>query len=126
MPASRRDIKLTAGPKLAALLDAVSPARASWNGHHASAWKRDVLAINGFDERLRYGGEDREFGERLENAGITGKRIRHRTVAVHLEHGRGYVTAEGVAFNDTVRAVTRSTRRHWTEFGIEKAAASAA
>jgi glycosyltransferase involved in cell wall biosynthesis len=126
MPASRRNIKLTAGPRLGALLDLISPARASWNGHSASGWKRDIVAINGFDERMRYGGQDREFGERLENAGVRGKRIRHRAIVLHLDHPRGYATAESIAFNRTLRAETRRTRRTWTEFGIEKAAAAPA
>ncbi|KAF1690299.1 glycosyltransferase family 2 protein [Pseudoxanthomonas koreensis] len=120
MPLSRRDIKLSAGPVAGRLLDAISPARPSWNGHNASAWKRDVLAVNGFDERMCYGGEDREFGERLENAGIRGKRIRHRAVTVHLEHARGYVTAEGVEFNRSLRSATRRTRSTWTGHGIVK------
>ncbi|MBJ6985030.1 glycosyltransferase family 2 protein [Luteimonas sp. MC1750] len=119
MPRSHRDRKLTAGPGMARLLDLVSPARASWNGHNASAWRRDVLAVNGFDQRMRYGGEDREFGERLANAGIRGKRIRHRAIVVHLDHPRGYVTAEGVAFNRALREETRRTRRTWTGCGID-------
>lgn len=125
MPASRRDLKLSAGPRLAGLLDLVSPARASWNGHGASGWKHELLSVNGFDERMRYGGEDREFGERLENAGIRGRRIRHRTVVLHLDHPRGYVTPEGIAFNRQLRDETRRSRRTWTEYGIEKGPAPA-
>ena len=120
MPKSRRNLKLTAGPWMACVLDTLSPARASWNGHNASGWKRDIVAINGFDERMRYGGEDREFGERLENSGIHGKRIRHRAIVVHLEHTRSYATQEGIQFNRQLRAETRDTRRTWTEYGIAK------
>lgn len=123
MAKSRRDLKLSAGERMGRWLDLISPANASWNGHNASAWKRDILAVNGFDERMRYGGEDREFGERLGNAGIRGKRIRHRAVVVHLEHPRGYVTDEGITFNRTLRAQTRKSGCTWTEFGIEKAPA---
>ena len=118
MPRTHRDRKLTAGPVTASLLDAVSPARASWNGHNASGWAHDVLAVNGFDQRMRYGGEDREFGERLVNAGIRGKRIRHRAIVVHLDHPRGYATEDSIAFNRALRAETHSSRRAWTEFGI--------
>lgn len=118
MPRSHRDRKLTAGPVAARLLDLVSTARASWNGHNASGWKHDVLAVNGFDQRMRYGGQDREFGERLANAGIRGKRIRHRAVVVHLDHPRGYATAESIAFNRALRAETRRSGRAWTEHGI--------
>jgi len=120
MPASRRDIKLAAGPLTGWLLDHISPARASWNGHSSSGWKRDVLAVNGFDERMRYGGQDREFGERLENAGISGKRIRHRAIVLHLDHPRSYATAESIAFNRQLRAQNRRMHCTWTAFGIEK------
>ncbi|MDQ3206643.1 MAG: glycosyltransferase family 2 protein [Pseudomonadota bacterium] len=126
MPASHRDLKLTAGPASSRVLDLISPARASWNGHNASGWKSDMLAVNGFDERMRYGGQDREFGERLENAGIRGKRIRYRAVVVHLDHKRSYATAESIAFNRALRAETRSSGRHWTAFGIEKSQARGA
>lgn len=122
MPASHRDLKLAAGPVASRLLDLISPARASWNGHNASGWKADIVAINGFDERMGYGGEDREFGERLEHAGIVGKRIRYRAVVVHLDHARGYATAESVAFNRALRDETRRRRRTWTEFGRDKTA----
>lgn len=120
MPASRRDLKLSAGPRLGWLLDLLSPARASWNGHGASGWKQDLLAVNGFDERMCYGGEDREFGERLAHAGVRGKRIRHRTVALHLDHPRHYATAEGIAFNRRLRARIRRERLSWTEHGIAR------
>ena len=123
MPASLRDLKLRAGPFGGGLLDAISTARASWNGHSASAWKRDVLAVNGFDERMAYGGEDREFGERLVHAGVRGKRIRFRAVTLHLDHPRGYVSAEGIEFNRRLRAETRRERRAWTGYGIVKAPA---
>jgi glycosyltransferase involved in cell wall biosynthesis len=126
MPRSHRDVKLTAGPAMRRVLDAVSPARASWNGHNASGWKRDVLAINGFDERMRYGGQDREFGERLENAGIRGKRIRYRAIVVHLDHKRGYATEESIAFNRALRAETRASGRSWTEHGIARGPAPGA
>ncbi|MGY0651986.1 hypothetical protein ACW7GZ_08990 [Luteimonas sp. A537] len=52
-----------------------------------------------FDQRTRYGGQDREFGERLETARIRGKRIRHRAIVGHLDHPRGYATEESLAFN---------------------------
>ncbi len=123
MPATPRDLKLRAGPVGGWLLDTITTARPSWNGHSASAWKRDVLAVNGFDERMAYGGEDREFGERLENAGVRGKRIRHRAVTLHLDHPRGYAGTEGIEFNRRLRAETRRDRRAWTDYGIVKAPA---
>ena len=78
------------------------------------------MAANGFDERMGYGGEDRELGERLEHAGITGKRIRHRAIIVHLDHPRGYVRQDIIAKNEAIRAQTRAQRLVRTPHGIQE------
>jgi glycosyltransferase involved in cell wall biosynthesis len=114
----RQRLKLRPPGVFAQALDLLSPARASWNGHNASGWKSDLIAVNGFDERMRYGGEDRELGERLENAGIRGKRIRFRTALVHLDHDRPYIKASSIADNQAIRDTTRQRRSTWTEFGL--------
>ena len=44
-------------------MNALTPTKPTWNGHNASCWKSDALEVNGFDQRMVYGGEDREFGE---------------------------------------------------------------
>lgn len=120
-----RDVKLVARGAAAALLDAVVPTRASWNGHNASAWKRDVVAANGFDERMGYGGEDRELGERLANAGIRGKRIRHRAICLHLDHPRAYRCEAAIRGNLEIRERTRLQRSVRTPHGIDAAPARA-
>ncbi|WP_446830535.1 glycosyltransferase family 2 protein [Candidatus Foliamicus sp.] len=118
MPPTYKLVKLSAGTRFGAALDFISPATAGWNGHNASGWKKHLLAANGFDERMGYGGEDRELGERLENAGIRGKRIRHRIPCLHLDHPRGYVDSDIRAANQAIRAETRRTRRTRTGHGI--------
>ena len=123
----RQRLKLAARGAGAALLNVLTPARASWNGHNASGWKADLVAANGFDERMQYGGEDRELGERLENAGIRGLRVRYSAIVVHLDHDRGYVKPEMIENNRRIRAATRAARATRTAFGLvrEDAAASA-
>ena len=113
-------LKLGAGPARAKLLDAITTAKPTFNNCNSSAWKADLLAINGYDERMKYGGPDRELGERLENSGIRGKQIRHRAVCVHLDHARGYKTTESVQANLAIRAETRSRKVVWTPHGINK------
>jgi glycosyltransferase involved in cell wall biosynthesis len=110
--------KLSARGWRARALNALTPARASWNGHNASGWRRDIESVNGFDERMHYGGEDRELGERLENAGIRGKRVRYQAIVVHLDHDRGYVKPEMIEANRRIRAETRRARATWTEHGL--------
>src|SRR5690625_869442 len=38
-------------------MNSITPTNASWNGHNASTWKKYVIKINGFDERMKYGGQ---------------------------------------------------------------------
>ena len=102
------------------LLNSITPTTASWNGHNASGWKKDFFAVNGFDERMQDGGEDREFGERLLNLGIQTKQIRYSTVCVHLDHARGYVKPEMIEKNLQIRKETKDLKSTWTDFGIVK------
>ncbi|MCY4645439.1 MAG: glycosyltransferase [Gammaproteobacteria bacterium] len=116
----RRLVKLGIAPRAAPAADLLTTTRATWNGHNASGWRRDILAANGFDERMQYGGEDRELGERLENAGIRGLQVRHRAVCVHLGHPRPYATAESIARNRRIRRTTRAQGILRTPFGIDQ------
>lgn len=104
----------------ARLMNAVTPARASWNGCNSSGWRADMLAINGFNELMQYGGEDREFGERLVNMGIRPRQMRYSLIVVHLDHGRPYKNAEAIARNQEIRRATRLNRTVRTPEGIEK------
>lgn len=98
----------------------ITPTNASWNGHNSSGWKNDIIKVNGFDERMKYGGEDRELGERLFNLGIKSKQIRYSAICIHLEHDRGYVTEEDWANNNKIRKDTNTNKRIWTDYGVDK------
>jgi glycosyltransferase involved in cell wall biosynthesis len=119
-PISRRLARLALRPARARLLDGLTPTRPTWNGHNASAWRSDIIAANGFDERMGYGGLDRELGERLENAGIRGKQIRHRAIVVHLDHGRGYRDQAILRRNHEIRRETRATKRTRAVVGLDR------
>lgn len=100
------------------LLDRLTPAKKTFNGNNSSCFKKDALAINGFDERILYGGGDREFGYRLEHLGIRPKVIRYSTICLHLDHPRGYKSKEVRAKNLAMIDETRSTKRINTSHGI--------
>ena len=119
-PRSRRLARLRRGACAARWLDRITPTRASFNGHNSSVWRTDAVAVNGFDERMRYGGLDREFGERLENAGVRGAQIRHRALVVHLDHARGYRDAEALRRNRAIRDETAATRRTRAPVGLDR------
>lgn len=104
----------------AAAADRLTTTRATWNGGNASGWREDVVAANGFDERMGYGGEDRELGERLENAGVGGVQVRYRAVCVHLDHERGYKDLDRIRRNKAIRRQTRSEGLTRTRHGIDQ------
>ena len=112
--------KLNARGKWANFLDIVTTAKPTFNNCNSSAWKSDLLAVNGYDERMQYGGSDREIGERLMNYGVMGKQIRHRAIVLHLDHPRGYKTEESIEKNLMIRKETRQRKVSWTPHGIVK------
>lgn len=114
----RKTLKLRAGPRLAPFLNRVTTTPCNLKGSNASAWKRDVVAVNGFDERMPWGGEDREFGVRLQNAGIKPRHVRFNAIVIHLDHARGYVDPEQVEANRRLRLHSQRHKIAWTDHGI--------
>ena len=121
----RRMAKLAVPGWAAAAADRITTTRPTWNGHNASGWRSDLVAANGFDERMGYGGQDRELGERLENAGISGHGIRYRALCVHLDHDRGYADLDTIMHNKAIRRETRTRGITRTPFGIEMSGGTA-
>ncbi|MFK8113322.1 MAG: glycosyltransferase family 2 protein [Rubripirellula sp.] len=122
LPFSHRLLRLLPHGWQSGLLNRITTTRATWNGNNASGWADDIRQANGFDERMRYGGEDRELGERLENAGIRGKHIRFQSVCLHLDHPRGYVNDVDLQRNLEIRHATQQAKRTQTEHGLRRAA----
>ncbi|MDR0787822.1 MAG: glycosyltransferase family 2 protein [Gemmatimonadota bacterium] len=114
----RHALRLLPSGFCSALFDRITPTRASWNGHNASGWRESILAANGFDLDMAYGGEDRALGERLVNAGLYGVQVRYRAVCVHLHHEQPYVNEEAWAHNRVVRDRIVSGRETRARLGI--------
>ncbi len=102
----------------------ITPAKRTFNGNNSSCYREDALKINGFDERIQYGGGDREFGYRLEYAGIKPLCFRYSAPCIHLDHPRGYKDAGIRTANEKIIANTHATRASWTEYGIAPSPAS--
>lgn len=113
-------LKLASGSVLSTVLDSVTTTNPSFNNCNSSGFREDMIAINGYDERMKYGGPDREFGERLENYGVKGKQIRHKAICLHLDHSRGYKTPESLAANLAIRKEVKEKNIKWTPYGIVK------
>ncbi|MBR9915534.1 MAG: glycosyltransferase [Algicola sp.] len=120
LKSSFKNNKITATGFKQKLLNKFTPTTATWNGHNASGFKSDILAANGYDERMQYGGEDRELGERLFNAGIKAKQLRYSAICLHLDHERGYVKPEMIEKNLKIRATTKKEKLTKTRHGIKR------
>ncbi len=67
----------------------LTPTKKTFNGHNTSCFKKDLLAVNGFNEAMQYGGLDRELGERLFNYGVLAKQVRYSAACLHLDLTKG-------------------------------------
>lgn len=119
----KRALRLVRSSALATFLDRVTPTRRTWNGHNSSTWKDTLIAVNGFDMEMGYGGLDRALGERLMNAGVRGRQIRHRAPCLHLHHERPYDSHGSWKRNYDVRERIRANRETRARVGITELAA---
>jgi glycosyltransferase involved in cell wall biosynthesis len=117
---SLKFMKLTAGPIRSRLYNTLTTTKPTWNGHNASCFRSDAIRVNGFDERMRYGGEDVEFGYRLKNAGVKTKQIRYSAVCIHLDHERGYVNEADRERNRAILDKTVKEKHVVTPAGISQ------
>jgi glycosyltransferase involved in cell wall biosynthesis len=115
-PSFKIGLPVSLGP----LMDRIIPTKPTWNNCNASGWKDDLIAVNGFNEDMQYGGADRELGERLANRGITGLQVRHQAIVLHLDHKRGYKTPETMKKNQAIRDAVIATGSVWCPNGIYK------
>lgn len=100
------------------VMNAITTTKPTWNGHNSSTWREEALAVNGFDERLGYGGLDREFGERLERCGMRGIQARYSLICLHLEHARPYRAREIMDANRQIRRDNARQRVRRTAHGL--------
>ncbi|MCH1497303.1 MAG: glycosyltransferase family 2 protein [Rubripirellula sp.] len=122
----RQELRLKTKGLVSEALNRITTTNPTWNGHNASGWKTDLVQVNGFDERMRYGGEDCELGERLAHSGITPIQIRFSAICLHLDHARGYVNDRDKKRNWEIRQFTRRHRLMVTEYGLKQSNSIAA
>lgn len=113
-------IKLVNNIYFSAFMNWITPTKKTFNGHNTSCFKKDLLDVNGFNEKMKYGGLDRELGERLFNHGVLAKQIRYNTICVHLDHKRGYSSPEIWNSNNAIRAYNRKHNVTYIESGINQ------
>lgn len=116
-------MRLVRSATRAALLDALTPTGATFNGHNSSVVRMAVFAVNGFDAEMGYGGLDRALGERLQNLGLRGKQVRHRAICFHLDHDRPYRQEDVEKRNREIRARIRESGEVRARVGIAELSA---
>ena len=112
--------KLTSSKLKATVLNKITTTKATFDGMNVSCYKADIVAVNGFDERMQYGGLDREVGERMINNGIKFLQIRYSAICVHLHHERPYKNEEALEINKQIRQNTKREKSIYTKYGIKE------
>lgn len=86
-------------------------------GCNMAFWKKDVYAINGYDERMEgCGSEDTDFDERLMRSGIKRRHIKLSAVVYHLFHGSKIPST----INDSLIEENRKNKATWLPNGINQ------
>ncbi len=74
-------------PFLAHLAKKESKRSSKLRGCNMSFWKKDFIAVNGFNENLvGWGIDDSELIQRMVNNGVAGRRIKHMGIVYHIYH----------------------------------------
>jgi glycosyltransferase involved in cell wall biosynthesis len=82
-------------------------------------WRMDLLALNGFDERMQgWGREDDELAARALHAGLHCRQLRFAGLAYHLHHPERH--QDGASRNDIYLQETRDTRATHAALGIDR------
>lgn len=113
-------IKMTPYKWLSKFMNSITTTKPTWNGHNVSGWKDDIIAVNGYNEDMMYGGLDRELGERLMNKGIKGVQIRYSAICVHLFHNRPYRKTDLLKKNRAIRDAVKKDRITYAKNGIDQ------
>jgi glycosyltransferase involved in cell wall biosynthesis len=96
-----------------------------WLGSNSSCFRSDALAVNGFDNRFSYGFEDGDFGNRLENLGVTPRTVRWTANLLHLWHERPWARPEVIARNQRLVTPKNQGEPYWAQDGLREAVAAA-
>lgn len=82
-------------------------------------WRKDLLAINGFDERMvGWGREDDELAARALYAGLHCRQLRFAGLAYHLHHPERH--QDGTSSNDVYLQETHDKRATRASLGIDR------
>jgi predicted glycosyltransferase involved in capsule biosynthesis len=88
-------------------------------GCNISFWRDDFLKINGYNEEFTgWGSEDSEMILRMVNAGISGKRIKHKAIIYHIYHKEQ--DKSSVQRNREIEESTKVSKRILATKGVDQ------
>ena len=64
----------------------LTPTKRTFKRSQYVCFKKDLIAVNGFNEEMQYGGLDREVGERLFNLEYFQSKLDTVLFVLHLDH----------------------------------------
>lgn len=91
----------------------------AWFAFNSSAWREDILSINGFNEDLTLADYDWDFGERLTKRGVNGIQVRHDAICLYVE-GKRQAAGETDESRRSDKNRTRLQTGAWAVNGISK------
>lgn len=88
-------------------------------GCNVSFWKKDVIAVNGYNEQFEgWGREDSELIIRMMNNGVLGRRLRYRGIVYHIWHK--VKDQSRFETNDSLQEKAIAEKSKWCKNGIDK------
>lgn len=106
-------------PSLQKIYKASSIFSGKTRGCNLSYWRRDYIAVNGYDETMEgWGREDSEYVIRLLNNGVKGRRLRYGGIVYHIYHPEK--SREFLERNSEIQERTIRDRKKWCEQGIDQ------
>ena len=108
-------------PSLARIIEFFKKEKGLYNmrGCNMSFWKKDILAVNGYNENITgWGREDTELAIRFYNKGYKRRYFKLQGIAYHLFHQEA--DRSGLLLNDEILKSTKANNLTYCENGINK------
>ncbi len=88
-------------------------------GCNMSYWKKDFIAVNGYNEDMvGWGRDDTELVLRMMHNKVHGKRLKFRGIVFHIWHKTA--SRAGLNINDDIQSNTQINKLIWCDNGIDK------
>lgn len=90
-----------------------------YRGCNTSFFKKDFIAINGYNENFKgWGREDSELAIRFHNYGLQARRLRYRGIVFHIYHEEK--SKNRLELNNQIEQNTITNKVKWCKNGVDK------